>query len=672
MLRSLTLIACISICFSVLSLSAQTEPDAQPAAEPIITEPPVEPLVSEPPVIVVTATRTKADISEVSGGLDIIRSEALDGPSFGLEAALSELPGVNVTDGGFPTTKPGVSMRGQPGRYGMQRTLMLIDGSPINDAYLGDVDLRLIAGAGIEQVEVLRGPGASLYGDAALGGVINVMTRRAEAGQAGFNVSQFAGSYNTILSRMSHIGRNGAFDYNFRASNLQTDGYYENSDGSLQDWRALSVGGLIGYEPSSRSDATLAIDATTASGDQGYYLQSVQSVSARAALDWEYGKDNLVSARLYHNAYDNTLDWKHTNAETHDLSTVGLSIQNDMWLGRSHRLSFGVDVKTDAIDIRSPALNPSAYETIDETISGYAARIQDEIAVGERVHLQIGARVDYDDDYGAEVSPRIGAAYELKNGGKLYASAGKGYLAPTVSDLRLPVTAYGMNLSGSIVTFQGNEDLEPETHWSAEIGGTHPFELFGIRSGNSRRKSEVRWAAFTDFGENAVDHIYFMSLPPAGFMPGFQMMRAENVAATLAVGAEFGVTLALPKGFDVRGSYCFVSNTVEEYEPNPGIEGNWVEELPQHLGFAAIRYSVDNGLTAEVSARFSGKRYTDAENIGELPGFAVMALSVRYEALDGLFVTLRFDNLLDKSYAESTFQAPPPGRTVMGGIEARF
>ena len=362
MLKTPTLVICLAVIISAFLAKAQTEPDTQRTAEPVVSRIPdvsktlIEPLVSDPPVIVVTATRTKADISEVSGGLDIIRSEALDGPAFGLEAALSELPGVLLGDSAFPTSKPTLSMRGQPGRYGMQRTLMLIDGAPVNDAYLGDVDLRLIAGAGIEQVEVLRGPGASLYGDAALGGVINVMTRRAEAGQTGFNVSQFAGSYNTLLSRMSHIGRNGAFDYNFRATNLQTDGYYKNSDGSLQDWRALSVGGLIGYQPTSRSDATFAIDATTADGDQGYYLQSIRSVSARAALDWEYGQDNLLSARIYHNAYDNTLDWKHTNAETHDLSTVGFSLQNDMRLGLSHRLSIGIDVKPDTIHIRSTAL----------------------------------------------------------------------------------------------------------------------------------------------------------------------------------------------------------------------------------------------------------------------------------------------------------------------------
>ena len=132
------------------------------------------------------------------------------------------------------------------------------------------------------------------------------------------------------------------------------------------------------------------------------------------------------------------------------------------------------------------------------------------------------------------------------------------------------------------------------------------------------------------------------------------------------------MTLALPKGFDIRASYCFASNTVEEYEPNPSIEGNWIEELPQQFGFAAVRYSVKNGLTAEVSARFSGKRYTDAENIGEMPGFAVAALALRYEALDGLFVILRIDNLLDKTYAETTFQTPPPGRTYIGGIEAMF
>ncbi|MHC4253513.1 MAG: TonB-dependent receptor plug domain-containing protein, partial [Planctomycetota bacterium] len=183
------------------------------------------------PEIVVTAERTPTEIEDLGGGIDVVRPDDAPGPKAGVSELLSSVVGVGVQGGDFVGEKATVNTRGIQGMYGVQRTLVLSDGVPINDAYLGDADLRLFSLGMIDRIEVVRGPGSALYGSNALGGVVNVISRRGgETPET--ELSVFAGGHDTYGGSLGHGGRVGALGYFLSGEMLSTNGYIRNPDGS--------------------------------------------------------------------------------------------------------------------------------------------------------------------------------------------------------------------------------------------------------------------------------------------------------------------------------------------------------------------------------------------------------------------------------------------------------
>ena len=112
--------------------------------------------------IVVTATRTERSVRDLGGRASVITAERYSGSSHGIETMLGGEEALDVRGGTFPGSESSIFMRGVQGRYQTQRILVMVDGRPVNDEYQGAADLRTLPLAGVDRVEVVRGPGSAL------------------------------------------------------------------------------------------------------------------------------------------------------------------------------------------------------------------------------------------------------------------------------------------------------------------------------------------------------------------------------------------------------------------------------------------------------------------------------------------------------------------------------
>src|SRR6185312_14637600 len=175
------------------------------------------------PELVVTADRTPEPIGNTGSAISVVNQDAIATTNAGsLVDALRTVPGLDITESGGPGSTTNIRLRGA----NTGQTLVLIDGIRVNDptAASGDFDFSLIAPSAIERVEVLKGPQSALYGSDAIGGVINIITKKG-SGPAQFNVRTEAGSYGTVSTSGSVAGSSGPWSYALSGNGDHSNGF---------------------------------------------------------------------------------------------------------------------------------------------------------------------------------------------------------------------------------------------------------------------------------------------------------------------------------------------------------------------------------------------------------------------------------------------------------------
>ena len=183
--------------------------------------PPAPP--AQPPEMVVTADREPEPISRTGSSISVVKGETLATSNPGsLVDALRTVPGLDISESGGPGSTTNIRLRGA----NTGQTLVMIDGIRINDptAASGDFDFAMFAPSAIERIEVLKGPQSALYGSDAMGGVVNIITKKG-SGPAQFNVRTEGGSYGTAVTNGSMIGSSGPWSYAVTGGGQHSNGF---------------------------------------------------------------------------------------------------------------------------------------------------------------------------------------------------------------------------------------------------------------------------------------------------------------------------------------------------------------------------------------------------------------------------------------------------------------
>ncbi|MCG8427241.1 MAG: TonB-dependent receptor, partial [Chromatiales bacterium] len=430
--------------------------------------------------IIVTASRTAETADETLASVTVIDRETIEkSQATDITELLIGIAGINLSANGGDGKNKSLFLRGTNSNH----TLLLIDGIRIGSATLGSPSWSLIPLHDIERIEVVRGPRSSLYGSDAIGGVIQIFTRK---GGEGLRTSTEAG-YGTD----NHYKLEGSLSYGNESSRFrlaiskeETDGYdvrpaIEQDDDGFD---SLGINGSFSHKFTDRlelsgnilrSDGENEFDGNSFSGNLTEFIQQSAGLALTADVTdgWKstlrFGESRDFSKNFFNDTFVNKFDTQRRQ----------IAWENSIDLNDSNQIVAGVDYYKDEIN---------ATTDYAETERDNKALFGQYRYFGERHDLQLGLRYDDNEQFGDQTTGNIAWGMEVMENLRFTASAGTAFKAPTFNDLYWPSSPWS----------SGNPDLVPEKSRSYELGlsGQHAGVHWSARTYRSNIKNLINWA----------------------------------------------------------------------------------------------------------------------------------------------------------------------------------
>ena len=636
--------------------------------------------------VVVTATRSAEEQRRVPARIEVVDAAEIELTTGAtLSEQLKKHSSVSVIE--YPGALAGIGIRGfRPEFSGITKhSLVLLDGRPA-----GTTNLATILTPDVERIEVLKGPASSLYGAEAMGGVVNVITRKstgplageAEAGFGSFGANRQRVALGGSLSErfafdLSALRSEQADDYDMGNGQVRPHTSYEIRNGSLRLAGRLAGG----WQAEVRGDLYQGRDVETP-GDIAYGASMAGAKDIdRHGIDMRLTAPSVAghapsltvyrSRELAEHSRNSTGWWpavtQVTPYRSFDAETNWLGAQlEDTYAWGSHKLIGGIDYQHIVKESRSYNQDGSrkAPYSPDESRTNWAAYLETVWSLlAGRLTVTLGGRYDHFEvetrptpyfllsnptfvpgsETFATFSPRAGAAYLLGRGIRLHATAGRAFVPPSAAQL----AGFWVNAWGN--TTRGNPDLDPETSttWDMGIGLDRP-EL-GL-------SFDLTWFATTV--DDKITSVVSGTVKTYQNGLGAEMQGIEYSAS---------FDLGVPLGWEQELS-LFVNGTSmvkAEEERAPGV-WNDIHNVAKYTVNAGVRYAGDR-LDARLNVRTVGRmKDTDWTAAGwpeiTCPSFTVADLVVGWNVAEHHRLLLAADNLFNRDYYEKKGY-PKPGRS---------
>lgn len=597
--------------------------------------------------VVVTGTRNETDVRHLPMTVSVV-----DRPVIEYSNVPSLLPVLTEQVPGFFTTSRGImgygvsdgaagtiSIRGLSGGSG--QVMVLIDGHPqymgmfghpISDAYQS-----LMA----ERVEVLRGPASVLYGSNAMGGVVNIVTRKMDRDGVRTNINAGYGSWNTVQTELTNRVRYKGFSSIISASYNRTDGHrtdmgFEQYGGYAKlgyyftdNWRIradVNVTHFNASNPGTVSDPLSDADQSVTRGMTSLAVENeYERTSGALSVFYNWG-DHHINDGYHPSAGEQPLDYRFNS---HD-DMMGISAYQSVRMFRGNRLTVGVDWyrfggsawNRYVVGERNGEREDIA-DVVQHEVAGYVDFRQN---IGTWLTLDAGVRIDYHSHVGTEWVPQAGLSFHLPYAIELKASASKGFRYPTIREMYMFPPQ--------------NPDLRPERMWTYELALSQKLLEGRLSYGLN---------IFYISGDNMI-----LRLPN----PDGAGMLNQNSGEVRNAGVEAQAAWRIARDWSVDANYSFL------HMDNP------VVAAPEHklyVGglFSHGRWHVSTGV------QYVAGLYTQ---VGENPvqeDFVLWNVRASFRILDWMSVWVRGENLLDWQY-EINAGFPMPGANVTGGLNFEF
>jgi len=585
-----------------------------------LAQAPPDPAAATLDPVVVTAARGPQRLADTTADVTVIsRDEIARAGVQSLAELLQRQPGIQISMNGGAGSTSAVYLRGVNGN----QTLVLIDGMRVGSATAGATALEAIPLDLIDHIEILRGPASSLYGADAVGGVIQVFTRRGDGAPA-FNGSASYGTYGTGQATAGVGGASGAWRYAFQGGyqgsrgfnaigNLADFSYNPDRDGYDRGNASASVSYQFNAEHevaaqyyysrlSNRFDAGPGFDDKTTTTVESFALSSTDRLASFwvSRLNLGQGSDDSVSQTGFGNSgfrtRQNQLTWQH------DL-TLPVGALSLAYVGLDEKIS------TD------PAFPVSSRRT-NSLVGVYQVRVDPHT-------LQANLRFDDNSQYGGRTTGALGYAYAFGDGWRALVNAGTAFKAPTFNDLYYPGFA--------------NPHLAPETARNADVALDYASTTVLARATAYRNevKNLIVFGCDADFN-----------------------CAPNNVAKATLTG------LTLQAQADWR-TISFKGN-LDFLRPEDDATGNQLPRRARQYGSASALVPWEAWqFGAELVA--ASARYDDAGNTRRMGGYALVNLTANYALNKRWSLTLRADNVFDKHY-ELAAGYNTAGASAFGGI----
>lgn len=621
----------------------------------------------------VSANRWEQDLDKLPRNVTIITRQRIEEQNpMSVVELLKGVPGLYVMQSDTYGTYAEISMRGM-GYPASAKTLVTVDGRRQNLIDGNGVDFSTIPVDNIERIEVLHGPAGVLYGDSAVGGVINIITRKG-SGPAGGTVSAQYGSYDMYGFKGNFKGATEYMDWFVAARYDDADGYRDENHTRIkganfktdfypnQTWSFL-VDGVINQAnfgvPGSLTKAQMDRDRRMASYAGAYYENKNQAI--RGQVKGDFQRCGLVTMDLAFRKWQSEAEvWSHgdNDSKIYDIqpkyvldSTVG---------GFANRLTAGVDyshwdMDYDSFDLTSKAWQYSHAFKMD-SLAGYAL---DEFSLTKNLILNVGARYQ---DQKYDLASRLvggtgptdtpgdeqwawtaGMVYNFAPGSKVFGRAARAFRFPRVDE-------YTSYYSGV------HWDLKPETAMNYELGVEWQF-MPGAR------------LTLTGYIINMNDEIVWNDVT----------YRNENLDETKHQGVEAAVHVPVCQWAYVFGNLTYQDATMA----NGPYDGNKIPLAPEWMAAAGVGLEPISGLNVLLRWNYYGQRYLGndyANAFDKMDAYNTIDAAVSYR-WQRYKVFVNASNIFGEDYStlgycnawsgESTYY-PMPEAQVWGGVSIDF
>ncbi|PWW46252.1 vitamin B12 transporter [Melaminivora alkalimesophila] len=571
--------------------------------------------------VVVTATRVEQPLSDVLADVTIVDRETIErSGATGLADVLARLPGIEMARNGGPGTTTSMFLRGGETRF----TAVYLDGVRIDSqAGSGGASWEAIPLSSIDRIEVLRGPAAAVYGSDALAGVVQIFTRKGEAGVAPY-VGIGVGTWRTWRAEAGVSGGSGTVDYALGLSREGSRGYSAKTDPKSNPdrdgYHQTAVNGRLGWQldAAHRLEGTLLHNEsnsgydTSQEDDRNHHR--LQALGLNWQAQWSADYKTRLSVSESRDRYET-----HPSPYRTDTRLRNYLLHNEWRLG-AHQLTAALERREDHL----------VNEPIDRT------RSQNALALGWGLHqgahtLQLNARHDRDSEFGGKTTGSAAYGYEFAPGWRATASAGTAFRAPTLYQR---------------FSMYGDASLTPETSRNLELG------LKWLQGASS--------FSATLYRNNVSNLITFVGGPGpcpggSGPFPGCyaSVGKARYQGLTLSGGHSLGATrlyasidLQNPKNLDTGKLLA--------------------RRAKRHATLGAETRIAQWTVGAE--AQLSGRRFDDAANRTALGGYGLLNLHASTRLARDWQLVARVDNLADKQYELARSYATP-GRNLYVGLK---
>ena len=617
----------------LVSLRAEEVPDSLSVQKKVTIE-----------EVVVTGTRNETDVRHLPMTVSVVNREQIEhrnDPSL-LPLLTEYIPGLFTTSRGLMGygvsggAAGGMSLRGIGGvpQEGLPTTgmLVLIDGHPQYMGLMGhpisDAYQSLLA----ERVEVLRGPASVLYGSNAMGGVINIVTRKMQQDGIRTHANVGYGSYNTLQSEVTNRIRKGRFTSIVSGSYNRTDGHrkdmefeqyggyakfgYEISD-AWNVWADVNLTHFDASNPGEISNPLLDNDQRITRGMTSFALANhYAKTSGTLSFFYNWGKHWINDG---YNLGGDPLDYRF---HSRDLM-LGVSWYQSVQLFEGNRLTVGFDYFHFGGEAWNKTLAGERDTQADKTQDDVAGYIDFRQNLGDWLTFDVGLRVDHHSQVGTEWVPQVGFSFHLPENSEVKLMASKGFRYPTIREMYMFRPA--------------NPDLKPERLWSYELS-------FAQRLQDGRLSYGVN--VFYIDGENLI-----MRMPIDGRPLNVNTGKIENA------GVEAQVAYRIVPAWSVDANYSYL------HMDTP------VLASPEHklyvgTAFSKGRCNVSTGL------QYVAGLYKELDP-EETEDFLLWNVRGSFRVLDGFDVWVKGENLLAQRY-EINAGFPMPKATVMAGVNIKF
>jgi vitamin B12 transporter len=600
--------------------------------------------------IVVTATRWPRPIGEVSAAITVIDAEEIaKGGEITVFEALRGLGGLDVVQTGGPGGVTSIFLRGAPSRH----TLVLVDGVKVNSPTTGMFNFAHLTVDNIERIEIVRGPQSTLYGSDAIGGIINIITKR-RVTPPRWEVSAEAGSLATGRVSLAGSGNVEPFHYSFSASRFDTRGISRAAVGVEDDgYENTSFSTRLGFPVFEDAKLDFILRYTDATADLDGWgaigpVNDLNYISDKESLAFSANFSQPLTEKWGHKVNismsDESLEYKDPDTQGHnskiDTRISTLSWQHEFMAGEVSTFIAGVEwEKQEGVFKGMPWFGPAVFvKRFDESITNWGYYLQHQLNLREEFFLTTGIRLDEHETFGRDTNYQLGVAYLLPEiPVKLRGNWGTGFKAPTLSDLFWHEDwGWGMGLFG-------NPHLLPEESVGYDLGVDFWGENFHIAATYFRNefKNLIAWPEVA---------------------PGTWRFKARNIDEARTEGAELEFSFLPVEALRVTANYTH-TDTVVLAGAHKGKELARRPEVKRGLSFG---YYFGENSSLNLSFNYIGDRWDDAANTRKLDSYTRADLAISHELAENFQVILRGENIFNERYQEAFGYGAPPASFFSG------